>query len=404
LSEGLVGSARNKAEVERTLLEITARASANAEGEVGVGLSIVVAGEVRSIGATTLGAQRMDRGQAEDGDGPCLRALRSGESVAVSDYAGESRWPSTSRRAAETGIRSSLSLPLKTRDDIVLGALNVYSDSVNAFSAATGSSLGAFAAQATTSLFLLGELQEQRDESAYVTAFSRTVQDRLRTVLPEVPGLELVGGCVPAASRAAVGGDWYDALALPDEAVGLVVGDVMGHDIEAVTTMAQLRTMVRAGAWLGHPPDHVLAMVDELVHNAGLTEIATVFYGRLTRTDSSVQLEYCNAGHPQPLLRTVDGTVTALEGGSRVLLGTLGAGSPDVESYNAQVEMPPGSILLLYTDGLVERRGVSLDAATTHLIQTLSSFVPSAPLTELCEQLLASSNERDDTTVLAVRS
>jgi len=102
LSEGLVGSARNKAEVERTLLEITARASANAEGEVGVGvgvgLSIVVAGEVRSIGATTVGAQRMDRGQAEDGDGPCLRALRSGESVAVSDYAGESRWPSTSAR------------------------------------------------------------------------------------------------------------------------------------------------------------------------------------------------------------------------------------------------------------------------------------------------------------------
>jgi len=178
----------------------------------------------------------------------------------------------------------------------------------------------------------------------------------------------------------------------------------MGHDIEAVTTMAQLRTMVRAGAWLGHPPDHVLAMADELVHNAGLAEIATVFYGRLTRADSSAQLEYCNAGHPQPLLRTIDGTVTALEGGSRVLLGTLRPDSPDVESHNAQVEIPPGSILLLYTDGLVERDSVSIDDATDHLIQTLSSFVPSAPLTELCEQLLASSNDRDDTTVLAVRT
>ncbi len=404
LSEGLVGSAKNKAEVERTLLEITARASANAEGEVGVGLSIVVAGEVHSIGATTPSAQRMDKGQAEDGDGPCLRALRSGELVAVSDYAGESRWPSTSRRAAETGIRSSLSLPLKTREDIVLGALNVYSDSVNAFSAAAGSSLAAFAAQATTSLFLLGELQEQRDESAYVTDFSRTVQDRLRTVLPEVPGLELVGGSVPAASRAAVGGDWYDALALPDQTVGLVVGDVMGHDIEAVTTMAQLRTMLRAGAWLGHSPDRVLAMADELVNDAGLAEIATVFYGRLTRTGPSAQLEYCNAGHPQPLLRTIDGTVTALKGGRRVLLGTLGPGSSDVESHNAQVEIPPGSILLLYTDGLVEHDGVSLDDATDRLIQTLSSFASSAPLADLCEQLLASSNDRDDTTVLIVRT
>jgi serine phosphatase RsbU (regulator of sigma subunit) len=399
----LEGSVRDSAEVDRILHEITERASANASGEVGVGLSIRVSGEVRSIGATTPGAKRMDNGQVDDGDGPCLRALHSGESVAVTDYTGDSRWPGTSRRAAESGIRSSLSLPLRTRDDFVLGALNVYSDSVDAFSVDTGASLGAFAAQATTSLFLLGELQEERDESAYVAAFSQTVQEQLRAVLPVVPGMEMVGGSIPSASRAAVGGDWYDALVLPDGAVGLVIGDVMGHDIEAVAAMAQLRTMVRAGAWLGHAPDQVLAMADELIYHAGLAEIATAFYGRLTRTGPSAHLEYCNAGHLRPLLRDADGAVTTLDGGTRLLLGTLGTGAAEVSGHNGRVEMAPGSILLLYTDGLVEGSGLGFDDATENLVHTLSRFDPSAPLAELCQGLLQTSDARDDTTVFAVR-
>ena len=401
---GLVNSASKSAEVERILLEITARASANASGEVGVGLSIRVGGELRSIGGTTPGARHMDSGQVEDGDGPCLRALRSGESVAVSDYTGDPRWPATSRRAAESGIRSSLSLPLRTRDNVVLGALNVYSDAVDAFSVDTGSSLGAFAAQATTSLFLLGELQEQRDESAYVTAFAHTVQAQLRTVLPVVPGVELRGGSIPSASRAAIGGDWYDAFVLPDGALGLVIGDVMGHDIEAVAAMAQLRTMVRAGAWLGHAPNQVLAMADELIHNAGLAEIATAFYGRLTLTGSSAHLEYCNAGHLQPLLRDADGGVTALDGGARLLLGALGTGAPNLTSHNGHIDMATGSILLLYTDGLVEGSRDSFDDATENVIHRLSSFDPTAPLSELCDQLLHASDERDDTTVFTVRT
>jgi serine phosphatase RsbU (regulator of sigma subunit) len=215
--------------------------------------------------------------------------------------------------------------------------------------------------------------------------------------------LELVGGSVPAASRAAVGGDWYDALVLPDGAIGLVVGDVMGHDIEAVTAMAQLRTMVRAGAWLGHSPGHVLTMADQLAHQAGITETATVFFGRLTRNDAGAHLEYCNAGHLHPLLRDPDGTVTAIDEGSRVLLGTLGTGAPGVDSPNAQVDMPAGSILLLYTDGLVERASSNFDHATDRLIETLSDFDPSAPLRELCQPLLHSSEASDDITVFAVR-
>lgn len=401
--EGMIGSARNQAEVERTLGEITSRASANAEGKVGVGLSVVVDGTVRSVGATTFGAQTMDEGQATDGDGPCLHALRMGRSVAVADYADDGRWPRSSDRAADVGIRSSLSLPLKTSDDVVLGALNVYSDSADAFSVATGSSLGAFAAQATTSLFLLGELQEQRDDKEYVTAFSHTMQASLRTVLPDVPGMDLFGRSVPSAARASVSGDWYDALLLPDNAVGLVIGDVMGHDIPALAAMAQLRTMVRAGAWLGHPPDEVIAMTDELAHLAGIEEIATLFHGRLVRTGETARLEYCNAGHLHPLLRDPDGSVTVLEGGHRILLGALGIGAPPAEGRTARIEMPPGSILLLYTDGLVEGNRGNAANGTEQIIDTLAGFDASGPLSELTRQLLDVAGTRDDTTVFTVR-
>jgi serine phosphatase RsbU (regulator of sigma subunit) len=376
---------------------------------VGVGLSILVDGCVTSVGATTPAAQQMDAGQATDGTGPCLHALDTGDVVSVADYSIDIRWPGTSHRAAESGVRSSLSLPLSAEGDLVLGALNVYSDFPDAFSAEIMSSLEAFAAQATTSLVFLGEMQDQRDDSAYVTAFSDTVQHSLRAVLPEVTGLELVGGSVPASAQAKVGGDWYDALLLPDDKVGLVIGDVMGHDIKAVSAMAQLRTMVRAGAWLGARPDHVLAMADELTALAAMVETATLFYGRLTRTTAAspagavAELEYCNAGHLHPLVRNPDGTVTVLDGGSRMLLGALGTGAPAQDSHVAHASLPAGTILLLYSDGLIEHPDVTMEEATDQLVQTLADHDPSTPLTELCRRLLTAATARDDTTVFAIR-
>jgi hypothetical protein len=402
--EGLGDGGANNVEFERAVREITSRASVNAVGEVGVGLSVLVDGSVRSIGATTAAASALDSGQVADGVGPCLHALSLGEAVAVTDYASDSRWPGTSHRAATAGVRSSLSLPLKTNDEVVLGALNVYSKAPDAFTTTTGSSLGAFAAQATTSLLLLTALQEQRDGSEYVTAFSSTVERSLRPQLPTVAGLELAGRSVPSSARASVSGDWYDALVLPDGSLALVIGDVMGHGIEAVTAMSQLRTMIRAGAWLGHPPHKILAMADELADLSGITETATLFVGKLTRTGGSARLRYSNAGHLQPLLRHADGTVHALTEGNRILLGTRGTGASVRESAEAAAEIPAGSTLLLYTDGLVERSDIGLDDATEALKATLASFDAStAALTTLCDHLLGVSAGRDDATVFTIR-
>jgi len=403
LSESLVGNGVSRTEIELLLNDITVRAVANAAGEVGVGLSVLAGGEVLSIGATSSAAEKMDHGQALDGEGPCLTALSAGAAVSVTDYDTDTRWPGMTHRAAEAGVRSSLSIPLKTGDQI-LGALNVYSNSPDAFDMDSLLRLGAFADQATSSLALLGDLQQQRDRSAYVTEFSGTLQESLRTVLPHVAGLELVGGSVPAAPRALVGGDWYDALVLPDTSVGLVIGDVMGHGIESVTAMAQLRTMVRAGAWLGVDPGEVVRMADELAQLSGITETATLFYGRLVLREAGAQLDYCNAGHLHPFLRRPDGEVTTLDGGIRPLLGALDAGSGSTSSFSSgMVELPPGSVLLLYTDGVVERDGTSFDDATAALRQTLSDFHMDAPLENLVRTVLDVPGARDDITVFAVR-
>jgi serine phosphatase RsbU (regulator of sigma subunit) len=200
-----------------------------------------------------------------------------------------------------------------------------------------------------------------------------------------------------------VGGDWHDAIVLPDDSVAVVIGDVMGHGIAAVTAMAQLRTMVRAGAWLGRTPAQVIAMTDELAELTGITETATLFFGRLSRTGSGARLEYCNAGHLHPLVRDADGLVRVLSGGSRMLLGALGTGTSPVPSLTASSELGAGSILLLYTDGLVERPGIDLDDATAQLGRTLSGFDPSASLQGLCRQLLDAPGARDDSTVFIVR-
>lgn len=403
LADALLGDEQGRQEVTKALLEITSRTAANAEGDVGVGLSVLVNGDIQSIGATSGAAEQMDHGQATDGDGPCLQALGTGEAVGVEDYGLDERWPTTSERAAKVGIRSSLSLPLTTGEH-VLGALNVYSNAPAAFGQEAVSSLEAFAQQATTSLFLLGKLQAQRADSAYVTAFSHTIQASLRAVLPDVAGLELVGASVPWSAHAAVGGDWYDAFVLPDDSLGLVIGDVMGHGINAVTAMAQVRTMVRTAAWAGLDPAAVLNLTDQLADESGLSETVTVFYGNLRTEAAGMELRYANAGHPLPLLRTPDGSVTQLAEGGRPLIGAIGTGSASVPKNIGAIGFPPNSLLFLYTDGLVERPGVGDDVAVAALRRTLAGIDRSDTLDLLLRHILEEPSTTDDTTVFAVRA
>ena len=235
------------------------------------------------------------------------------------------------------------------------------------------------------------------DNAAQYTAQRRVAEGLQRSLLPELPQVEgyaLGASYEPSSSSAGVGGDWYDAFVLPDGGLGLVIGDVMGHDIAAAAAMGQLRSVLRSCAADGDPPAVVLDRLDRLVSSFAMADLATVVYARLDRRpDGSALLTWANAGHPPPLLLAPDGTARYLEDGGSVMIG---APSPESRGQASQV-LAPGSTLLMVTDGVVERRGRDLDEQLAALATTAALLAPQVPgPDELCRRLLAAARHHGD--------
>ncbi|MFI8338519.1 SpoIIE family protein phosphatase [Streptomyces sp. NPDC085639] len=217
------------------------------------------------------------------------------------------------------------------------------------------------------------------------------------SALPEVPGLELTGRYLPASDHD-VGGDWFDAIPLPGGRTGLVIGDVMGHGVHAAAVMGQLRTAVRTLARHDVPPAQLLRSLDAVVADLGEDEMATCVYA--VHDAASGVCVIARAGHPPPAVVTPDGSITFLDGPP----GTpLGAGGQDFRTE--EVRLPPGSLLVLYTDGLIEARDRDLDEGMAQLAGALGRV--DQPLEELCEgilRLLLPSAQQDDVAVLLART
>ncbi len=215
--------------------------------------------------------------------------------------------------------------------------------------------------------------------------------------LPQIDGLGLVPRYLPAGHGAAIGGDWYDALERPDGRVALIVGDVVGHGLRAAATMGQLRNAFRAYGLIESSPAEVMARVNRLV-TSGEDAMATVLYLVLDRETGDVT--FSAAGHPPPLLLAPDGP-RFLEGGRSM---PIGAADPAV-FREAKGVVPPGSTLLLYTDGLVERRGVPLEDSLDKLAEVAGEADDN--LERLCDRVLAAVlpelEPSDDVALLAVR-
>ena len=156
-------------------------------------------------------------------------------------------------------------------------------------------------------------------------AAAATLQHSLLPAVPSVPGLQIAARYLVGMDGNQVGGDWYDVLNLPDGAVGVAVGDVVGHDLRAAAAMGQLRGVLRSYAWDGGPPGSVLDRCDQLVQGLDMAAMATAVYARLEPPDATGErvLRYANAGHPTPLLLGPDGKLWRLDGNHSPMIGAV---------------------------------------------------------------------------------
>ncbi|MFD7233315.1 SpoIIE family protein phosphatase [Streptomyces sp. NPDC059881] len=240
---------------------------------------------------------------------------------------------------------------------------------------------------------------------------ARELQEAMLTDLPLATSIEISALYQPAANDHMIGGDWYDAYHLPpmspgtDAALMITVGDITGHDMHAATVMGQIRSMLRQ-ATLDHPPYSPATALTALDTACAVLPIeagGTLVHARLDPAPpgSPWTLTWSNAGHPPPLLRTPDGRVNRLGEHDALLHQSL----EDIHRTEHQRELPPGATLLLYTDGLIERRGHDIDAAITQLAGLLTHH-GSGPLPELLRHIsnrMADPPPEDDVVLLTLR-
>ncbi|GAB3195337.1 hypothetical protein GCM10027261_15360 [Geodermatophilus arenarius] len=249
-------------------------------------------------------------------------------------------------------------------------------------------------------------------DNARLASAAQQVAERMQHSLLSPPvqpdHLELAVRYRPATRGVSIGGDWYDAFLQPDGDTVLVIGDVMGHDIEAAAAMGQVKTLVRAIAFDRlEEPAGVLRRVDHALVGLAVPAMATALVCRVEQTPAEAavglrRLRWATAGHPEPMLLLPDGTVRDLSAPVGPPLG-IGWRGPRADGHDV---IPADSTLLLFTDGLFERRGVPLDESREELRRLVEAAAGSS-LADLCDGLLASmlgDGAEDDVAVLAVRA
>ncbi len=275
----------------------------------------------------------------------------------LADAAGD---PEHLRLMRELGIASAMIVPLKARGRVMGAMTLVASDPERGYDETDvefAQDLARRAALAIDNATLF-----RREHEAALT-LQRSLLPRS---LPEIEGIELAALYEPAAPGLEVGGDWYEVSA-SEGRVSVTIGDVAGRGIRAAAIMGRIRSALRAYVLDGHGPAEALRRLDHLMQEAPEMEMATILHLDLdlgSRTGT-----YVRAGHPPGLLRKADGEIVELGGGGTPPLGIL----PDIEYREHRIEIPPGSLLLLFTDGLIERRNEDLIVGMGRIREALST-------------------------------
>jgi serine phosphatase RsbU (regulator of sigma subunit) len=228
---------------------------------------------------------------------------------------------------------------------------------------------------------------------------ARTLQDNLLPQKrPEIPGVRTWWEYLAGGDGIDVGGDWYEVIPLPGGRVGVAIGDVVGRGVAAAAMMGQMRIALRAYALEHESPAHVARRTARFVRTLGRDRMSTCVYAVLD--PATGEIRSANAGHPPPLALSSDGRAGFLDGTPGLPFGV----AADSRYTEARARLEPGDTLLLYTDGLVEKRGESIDAG----LERLRAAVESSPADPqaLCERVLkalVAGSSEDDVAVLAVR-
>jgi serine phosphatase RsbU (regulator of sigma subunit)/anti-sigma regulatory factor (Ser/Thr protein kinase) len=308
------------------------------------------------------------------------------------DSSGDEEGPGRPYDPADTGHRSFLFVPL------VLGRRPL---ALLVASAHAALELGAEDLRFVAAL--AGQAAQAFDRARRFESEQRIAETLQQSVLPAslpaVPGVQLAGRYLPGTAELEVGGDWYDAIVLANGRFGLVVGDVVGKGVRAAATMGQLRNAIRAFSLDRLKPATTLGRLSRLAEEVIETSFATVVYAELDPETGVCR--YASAGHPPPLVATLDGRVEYLHGGRGLPLGT----GTSTSYRQAVAELPHGSVLLFYTDGLIERRGRSLDEGLERLRAAVANGPrdPERLAEHVLEHLIGDEDRRDDVVLLAAR-
>ena len=333
---------------------------------------------------------------------PMAVAAATGRPVLIGDAGPAGRHdPEVARLAAGLQVRSWAALPLRAGGRL-LGSWTVGWAGPRTFEGDDLRVLEAYAAQCAQAVDRVTRLEAERRRASATRGLAETLQRSLLTDPPQRPGLQVAARYRPAAQEARVGGDWYDAFPSATGGTTVVIGDVTGHDWTSAAVMGQLRNMLRGIAHaVDAPPAPVLSALDQAMHGTGMTTLATVVLARVDVDPAgSGVLRWSNAGHPPPLVLRADGSAELLERPQNLLLGV----DPGAQRSDHALPLGPGDTVVLYTDGLVERRDATIDDGLQLLVDAATALA-GRPVEELCDELLAAiaPDQSDDVALLVLR-
>ncbi|WP_351237810.1 ATP-binding SpoIIE family protein phosphatase, partial [Streptomyces sp. NPDC002133] len=335
-----------------------------------------------------------------------VRGLKTGQATIDVDLRTTPGWgsrdPARAARILDYGIHSLIRTPLMARG-VTIGTVGFWRCRPEPFGQDDVDLAEELAAKAAVAI----------DNARRYTRERSTALTLQRNLLPQqLPGqtaVEVASRYLPAGPQTGVGGDWYDVIPLSGSRVALVVGDVVGHGIHASAAMGRLRSAVRTLAEIDLPPEEVITYLDDIVLHVGDSAQdedkvsaadlgATCLYA--VYDPVSRQCSLATAGHPLPAVLAPDGTVRVVSGD---IGPPLGIGGLPFEA--TELELDAGTVLALYTDGLVEARDRDFDSGLTQLCDTLAR--PAATLEETCDNVIGSllrGHPADDVALLLART